>query len=156
MRIDRTTLVPTYTKHFSFDEKQVYRVVALEKVSIPPQHVMIVPGTILGWKTPPLGRVALFEPHERFIKNENQIALVSLFSFEEGLIPITKANTKDENLTVYKDTTLGSSQLVSDRLMQEVNQKQTKEYNEEDPKYGLENKKKALSKEINNNCRADF
>ena len=60
LKIDRNTLVPLHRKQFSFDEKQVYRVVALEKVSIPPQHVMIVPGTIPGWKAPPVARVALF------------------------------------------------------------------------------------------------
>ena len=53
-KIDRSTLVPLYPKTFSFNEKQVYRVVALEKVSIPPQHVMIMPGTIPGWKAPPV------------------------------------------------------------------------------------------------------
>ena len=51
---------------------------------------------------------------------------------------------------------MGSSQLVSDRLIQEINQKQMKNYKEVDPKYDLENVKKANSKEINNNCRADF
>ena len=129
---------------------------ALEKVSIPPQHVMIVPGTIPGWKAPPVARVALFEPHKRFIDNENQIAQDALFSFEKGIVPITIANTNDGVLTIYKDTTFGSSQLVSDRLIQEINQKQKKKYNEVDPKYDLENVKKAISKEINNNCRADF
>ena len=54
LQIDKNTLVPLYRKEVSFDEKQVYRVVALEKVSIPPQHVMIVPGTIPGWKMPPV------------------------------------------------------------------------------------------------------
>ena len=110
LKIDRNTLVPLYRKQFSFDEKQVYRVVALEKIANPPQHVMIVPGTIPGWKTPPVERVALFEPHERFIDNENQIAHVALFSFEKGIVPITIGNTNDEVLTIYKDTTLGSSQ----------------------------------------------
>ena len=57
LKIDRNILVPVYRKQFSFDEKQVYRVVALEKVSIPPQHVMIVPGTIPHWKAPPIARV---------------------------------------------------------------------------------------------------
>ena len=61
LKIDENILVSLYRKPFSFDEKQVYRVVALEKVSIPPQHVMIVPDTILGWKVPPVARVALFE-----------------------------------------------------------------------------------------------
>ena len=64
----------------SFRSKQVYRLVALENVSIPPQHVMIVPGTIPGWKAPPVARVALFEPHERFIYNEKQLAQDTLFS----------------------------------------------------------------------------
>ena len=89
-------MVPLYKKHFSFNEKQVYRALALEKVSIPPQHVMIVPGTIPGWKAPPIARVALFEPHERFVDNENQIAQNALFSFEKGIVPITIANINDE------------------------------------------------------------
>ena len=157
MKIDRNTLVPLWRKQFSFNEEQVYRAVALEKVSIPPQHVMIVPGTMPGWKAPPVAKVALFEPHECFINNENQIAQDALFSFEKGIVPITIANTNDEVLTIYKDTTLvGSSQLVSDRLIQEINRKQMKNYNEVDPKYDLENVKKAISKERNNNCRADF
>ena len=51
---------------------------------------------------------------------------------------------------------MGSSQLVSDRLIQEINQKQMKLYNKVDPKYDLEIVKKAISKKVNNNCRADF
>ena len=47
LNFDRNTLVTLHRKHFSFDEKQVYRVVALEKVSIPPQPVMIVPAEFL-------------------------------------------------------------------------------------------------------------
>ena len=109
LQIDKNILVPLYRKQFSFDEKQVYRIVALEKVSIPPQHVMIVPGTIPGWKAPPVARIALFEPHERFIDNENQIAQDALFSLEKGTVPITIANKTDEVLTIYKGTTLGSS-----------------------------------------------
>ena len=156
LQIDENTLVPFYRKQFSFDEKQVYRVVALEKVSILPQHVMIVPGTIPGWEAPSVARAALFEPQERFIDNENQVAQDALFSFEKGIVPITIANTNDEVLTIYKDTTLGSSQLVSDCLIQDINQKQIKNYNEVDTKYDLENVNKAKSKEINNNCRANF
>ena len=54
LKIVRNTLVPLYRKRCSFDGNQV---------SIPPQHVMIVPGTVPGWKSPPVARVALFEPH---------------------------------------------------------------------------------------------
>ena len=32
LKIDQNTLVPLYRKQFSFNQKQVYRVVALEKV----------------------------------------------------------------------------------------------------------------------------
>ena len=39
LKTDRSTLVPPYRKQFSFNEKQVYTIVALEKISIPPQHV---------------------------------------------------------------------------------------------------------------------
>ena len=97
-----------------------------------------------------------FEPLDSFIDNEKQIEQDALFSNEKGIVPTTIANTKDEVLTIYKDTTLGWSHLVSDRLIQEINQKQMKNYNEVDPKDDLENVKEAISKEINNNCRADF
>ena len=46
LKIDRKTLVPFYREQFLFDERQVYRVGALEKVSIPPQYDKIVLGTI--------------------------------------------------------------------------------------------------------------
>ena len=48
LKYDRNTSVLLYRKQFSFDKKRVYRVVALEKVSIPPQHVMIAPVKISG------------------------------------------------------------------------------------------------------------
>ena len=57
-RIDRNTLVPLYRKQFSIEEEKVYRVVAVEKVSVPSQHVIIVPGTNPGWKAPPVATVA--------------------------------------------------------------------------------------------------
>ena len=44
---------------------------------------------------------------------------------------------------------------MSDRSIQEVNQKQTKNY-EVEPKYDLKNVKEAKSKEINKNIRADI
>ena len=88
----------------------------------------------------------MFKPHERFKNNEKQMAQDALFIFEKVLFPITIANTNDEVSTIYKATTLRSSQLVSARLIQEVNQKQTKKYIEANPKYDLENVKKAIGK----------
>ena len=126
---------------------------ALEKVSIPPQHVIIVSGTVIGWRVPPVVRVAL---SERFINNEKRMAQDASFSFEKGMVPITIANKNVEILTIYKDKSLGSSQLVSDRLIQEVNKKQVKNYNKVDTMYELENVKKAICKEIHKNCKADF
>ena len=123
-KIDENTLVPFYRKQFSFDEKQIFRVVALERNSIPQKYVFVVPGTVPGWKTSPVVRVALFEPHERFINIEKQIAQDALFTIEKG-IAITIDKSQDEILTINKDTTLDSSQLVSNRLIQELNRKQT-------------------------------
>ena len=86
LKFDRNTLVPRYRKQVLFDEKQIKRVVPLEKSSTPSQHVKIVPGTIPGGKTTPVARVALFEPHECLINNENQIAQDALFSSEKEKI----------------------------------------------------------------------
>ena len=62
---------------------------AVDKVSIPPQHVMIAPGTIPGWKATPLARVALFQQHGRFVNNEKHTAQDEMFSLEKGIVPIT-------------------------------------------------------------------
>ena len=107
-------------------------------------------------KAPPVLRVTSYEQRECFTNNENQIAQVALFNFEKNLVPISVANTNDEALTFYKDTTLGMSKLVSDRLIQEVNQKQTKSFNEVDPMYDLESGKKAIGKDIKIICSMDF
>ena len=117
---------------------------------------MIVSGTTPGWKAPLVPKMVLSQPHESFTNNEKQIAQDAMFSFEKGIVPITIANTIDEVSTIYRNTTLGSSQLVSYRLIQEVNQKQVKNYNEVKPKYDLENGKKAVSKDLSNHCRAEF
>ena len=81
-------------------------------------------------------RVALFEPHERFIKNESGMTQYALFGFEKKTF--TMATTIDKVLTTNKGTTLGSSKMVSNRLTQEMDQKQTKNYEEVDPKYNME------------------
>ena len=80
---------------FSFDDEQVCRVMAKEKVSIPPQYVMIVPGKIPSWKAPPVAGFAWFEAHQRFINDKNEIAQDALFSFGKGIVLITLANTND-------------------------------------------------------------
>ena len=100
--------------------------------------------------------ITIANTNDMYIDNEKQLAHDALFSFEKGIAPITIANTIDEVLAIYIDTTLGLSQLVSDRLIQEINQKEMKNINEVDPKYELENVKKAISKDKNKNCRADF
>ena len=100
LKFDRNKLVPFYRKLFAFDERQVFGVVALEKVSIPPQPVMFITRTIPGWKATPVARVALFEPLECFLKNENQMEQDALFSFEKGIVAITMANAIDEVLTI--------------------------------------------------------
>ena len=74
-----------------------------------------------------------------------KITQAAQFSFEKCIVPITVANNDDDVLTIYKNTTMGSCKLVSDRLIKELNQKQVKNYYEVDPRYDLENVKKAIS-----------
>ena len=97
LKIDRNTLVPIYRKQFSFEEKQFCRVLPLKKVSIPPQQVMIVPGKTPCGKAPPVARAALFEPNERFITNENQIAQDAVFGFEKGIVPKSENSSESVN-----------------------------------------------------------
>ena len=116
---------------------------------------MIVPGTIPGWKALLVARVYLIELREHSINNENEIAPDAMFSFEKGTVPIRIANTNDEVLKFHQDTTLGSSRVVPDRLIQKVYERKTKNYQVVEPQYDLKNVMRAKIKEINNNCRAD-
>ena len=149
LKTDKNTFVLLYRRELSFDEKKVYRAVALEKISIPPQHVMIVLGTIPGWKAPPVARVASLNRTSASLIMKVNLDRMHCSVLKEGIFLITIANTKDEVSTIYKHKTMGLSQLVSDRLIQEVNEKQIKDYNTVDPKYDLEKIKNAISKEMN-------
>ena len=135
----KNTRVAVYQRVF-LRRKTIYRVV--ERVSIPPQHGTIAPGTISGSKAQPVAKVVLFEPDECFINNENQISKHALYILETGKVLIAIANTDYEVLTTYKETTMGPNQLVSDRLTQELYKIQVKEYNGADPEYDLEKVKK--------------
>ena len=43
-----------------------------------------------------------------------------LFDFSDGMIPVILINTTDSEITIYKNTTLGSSELVSDEIINNV------------------------------------
>ena len=73
---------------------------------------MIIPAHNPGWNCQPIELAAVFEPHERLTVKQEVSADYVLFSFAEETIPVMATNTGSEAVTIYKETTLGQSELV--------------------------------------------
>ena len=120
LKLDSTHSVPLYHKNFEIDHNAIFRVVATETINIPAGHATILPAHIPNWKRPPFHLNAVFEPLEKFTMSENISAPNILFDFSDEMIPVIMTNTTDSEITIYKNTTLGSSEFVSDDIINNV------------------------------------
>ena len=68
-------------------------------------------------ETAPIQFCALFEPKDNFKTNDEVSALIVLFDFIEEVIPIAIGNRTEEEITMYRNTTLGSSEIVPEALI---------------------------------------
>ena len=99
-RTDREKPITILKKQFFLDKKQVNQVV-VKKYDSSHKHVMIVPGTRPNWKTPPVARIVLLEPRERFMDTKKQMAQDALFSFENGIVPMILANKNIDTFSFF-------------------------------------------------------
>ena len=65
-------------------------------------------------------RRVMNEPHEWFDGSKDAVAPSTLFNIGEKNIPVTKKNSGDEPLILYEKTTLGTSDVVPNLLIQNV------------------------------------
>ena len=117
LKLDSTHAVPLYHKNFESDHNAIFRVVATETIKVPSGHATILPAHIPNWKRPFFHLNAVFEPLEKFTMSEDISAPNILFDFSDEMIPVIMTNTTDSEITIFKITTLGSSELVSDEII---------------------------------------
>ena len=120
LQLDSHSFVPLYHKKFDYGRDNVFRVISTETFSVPPGHTKIIPAHIPNWKRPPIQVCALFEPKEKFEPNNEVSAPNVLFDLTEEVIPITIDNQTEEEITIYKNRTLGFSEIVPEAVINNI------------------------------------
>ena len=114
LRLDPSHCVRMYHKTFDYHTNTVFRVVATETILVPAGHTKVLPTHIPNWKKPPVTLNAVFEPQSNF-STENELSVPNiLFNYSEEVIPIALENKADTDLFIYKNTTLGFSEVIPD------------------------------------------
>ena len=156
-----TVSVPLYHKKFEVPYNKVFRIVSQDTISIPSGHSAVVPAFIPDWKRPPIALKALFEPNGRFNGDKALTAPDMLFNYSEDVIPVVIENSGDEPVTLYKDTTLGTSEIVRKEHIQNIwvqkpNDKLETKFNRTDAKYNLMHVKTAVDNQLPFSLQGEF
>ena len=120
LKLDSNSFVPLYHKRFDYGNDNVFRVISTETLSVPPGHTRIIPAHIPNWKRPPIQVCALFEPKDKFEPYNDVSAQNVLFDFTEEVIPIAIDNKTEEEITIYKNPTLGFSEIVPEAVINNI------------------------------------
>ena len=159
LKLDSGNSVPLYHKKFDdYGVDTIFRVVASETLSVPSGHVTLIPAHIPSFKCPPIPLCAVFEPKEKFDETNELSAPNVLFDLSDEIIPIAIDNRTENDITIYKDTTLGFSEIVPPAVLNYIT-------NEEAPlqmtplkpdKYDLDRVKKSVKGPIPRDCQEQF
>ena len=120
LKLNSNSFVPLYHKQFDYGNDNVFRVISTETHSVPPGHSRIIPAHIPNWKRPPKRVCALFEPRDKFESNNEVSAPNVLFDLTEEVIPIAIDNKTEDEITIYKSTTLGFSEIVPEAVINDI------------------------------------
>ena len=120
LKLDSNSFVPLYHKHFDYGNDNVFRVISTETLSVPPGHTRIIPAHIPNWKRPLIQVCALFEPKDKFEPNKEVSAPNVPFDLTEEVIPIAINNKTEEEITIYKNTTLGFSKILPEAVINNI------------------------------------
>ena len=107
LQLDSNNFVPLYHREYEYGHDNVFRVISTETLSIPAGHTRIISAHTPNWKRPPLQVYVLFEPKVKFEPNNEVTAHNIFFDFTGEVIPIAIDNKTEEEITIYKNTTLG-------------------------------------------------
>ena len=114
LRLHPSHSVRLYQKTFDYHTNTVFRVVATKTNLVPAGHTKILPAHIPNWKRPPVTLNAVFEPQSRFSSGNEFFVLNILFNYSEEVITFALGNKPDTDVTIYKNTTIGFSEVFPD------------------------------------------
>ena len=120
LKLDSNSSVPLYHKQFDYGNDNVFRVISTETLSVQLGHTRIIPAHIPKGKRPPIQVCALFEPRDKFEPNKYVSAQIVFFDFTEEVILIAIDNKTEEEITIYKNTTLGFSEIVPEAVINNI------------------------------------
>ena len=120
LKLVSNSFVPLYHKQFEYGHDNVFRLIVTDTYSVPPGHTRIIPAHIPNWKRPPIQVRALFEPKDKFEPNNDVSAPNVLFDLREEVIPIAIDNKTKEEITIYKNTTPGFSEIVPEAVINNI------------------------------------
>ena len=120
LHLDSKNHLPLYNCKLNHEVNTVFRVIATETVSVPAGHAMILPARIQEWQRPLTEMPVLFEPVARISTFKNVVVPTVLFNLAEENVPVTIENTGDEVITVYKNTTLGTSEFFPKKALSHI------------------------------------
>ena len=114
LRLAPSHSVRMYQKTFDYHTNTVFLFVATETTLITAGHTKILPAHIPNWKRPPVTLNTVSEPQNKF-STENEFSVRNfLFNYSEEVIPIALENKADTDVSIYKNTTLGFSEVIPD------------------------------------------
>ena len=116
IQLDSNSFDPLYHKQYENGRDNVFRVLSTETLSVPPGHARIFPAHLRNWKRPPIQVCALFERKDQFETNNEVSAPKVLLDLTREVIPIAIDNKSEEEITIYKNTTLGFSDIVPEAV----------------------------------------
>ena len=87
---------------------------------MPSGHVTLIPAHIPSFKRPPIPLWAVFEPKDKFDETNELSAPNVLFDLSEEIIPIAIDNRTENDITIYKYTILGFSEIVRPAVLKSI------------------------------------
>ena len=145
-----------YHKTFDYDTNTVFRVVANETTLVPAGHTKFIQAHIPNWKRPPVTLNAVFEPQSKFsTANELSVPKI-LFNYSEEVIPIASENKADTDVTIYKNTTLGSSEVFPDGWLNGISPMRKPLPVTQLSKYDLRHVTQAIDSSVPRDCQNKF
>ena len=122
LQLDSNSFLLLYHKQYEDGHDDVFRVILTETLSVLPGHTRIIPAHIPNRKRPPIKLCALFEPKHKFEPNSEVSALNVFFDLSEEVIPIAIENKTEEEITIYKNTTLGFSEIIPEAVIKNMSE----------------------------------
>ena len=120
LQLDSNSFVPLYHKQFGYGKVKFFKVILTETLSVPPGQTRIVPAHIPNWKRPPVQVCALLKPKDKFEPNNDVSAPNVLFELTEEVIPIAIDNKTEQEITIYKNTTLGFCKILPEAVIKNI------------------------------------